>query len=55
MLQVSVDVTLGPLITLIIFKPGKKGLLFDLVVIGMMQSAALAGCVAVAVAIFGRR
>ncbi len=41
-LIVGVDVTLGPLITLIIFKPGKKGLLFDLIVIGLMQTAALA-------------
>jgi len=40
-LIVSVDVTIGPLITLIIFKPGKWGLLFDLVVIGILQSAAL--------------
>jgi hypothetical protein len=42
LLIAGVDVTLGPLITLIIFKPGKKGLLFDLVVIGILQSAALA-------------
>lgn len=42
LLIVGVDVTLGPLITLVIFKPGKKGLLFDLVVIGIMQTAALA-------------
>ena len=41
LLIVGVDVALGPLITLIIFKPGKKGLLFDLVVIGMVQAAAL--------------
>lgn len=41
-LIVGVDITLGPLITLIIFKPGKKGLLFDLVVIGILQTAALA-------------
>jgi hypothetical protein len=40
-LIVGVDVTLGPLITLIIFKPGKKGLLFDLVVIAIMQVSAL--------------
>lgn len=40
-LIVGVDVTLGPLITLIIFKPGKRGLLFDLVVIGILQTAAL--------------
>jgi hypothetical protein len=37
-----VDVTLGPLITLIIFKRGKKGLLFDLIVIGVLQATALA-------------
>ena len=41
-LIVGVDVTLGPLITLIIYKPGKRGLLFDLVVIAIMQTAALA-------------
>jgi hypothetical protein len=42
LLIVGVDVTLGPLITLIIFKPGKWGLVFDLVVIAIMQTAALA-------------
>jgi hypothetical protein len=41
MLIVSVDVAIGPLITLIIFKPGKWGLRFDLVVIGILQTAAL--------------
>ena len=41
-LIVGVDVTIGPLITLIIFKPGKRGLLFDLVVIAILQSSALA-------------
>jgi len=40
-LIVGVDVTLGPLITLIIFKPGKWGLKFDLVVIGIVQTVAL--------------
>src|SRR5216110_724658 len=40
-LLAGVDVTIGPLITLIIFKPGKPGLKFDLVVIAMMQLAAL--------------
>jgi hypothetical protein len=39
---VGVDVTLGPLITLIIFKAGKKGLKFDLTAIAVMQLAALA-------------
>lgn len=38
----AVDVTLGPLITLIIFKSGKKGLKFDLTVIALVQFAALA-------------
>jgi len=37
----GVDVTLGPLITLIIFKPGKRGLAFDLVVIALLQMGAL--------------
>jgi len=40
-LIVAVDVVIGPLITFTIFVPGKKGLLFDLVVIAFMQSAAL--------------
>lgn len=40
-LLVGVDVTLGPLITLIIFKSGKKSLKFDLTVIAVLQSAAL--------------
>lgn len=39
---VGVDVTLGPLITLIIFKAGKPGLKFDLAVIATLQLAALA-------------
>jgi hypothetical protein len=39
---ICVDVTLGPLITLIIFKPGKWGLKFDLTVIGTVQVVALA-------------
>jgi hypothetical protein len=38
---ISVDVTVGPFITLIVFKPGKWGLGFDLTVIGILQSAAL--------------
>lgn len=41
LLIVSVDVTLGPLITLIIFKPKKWGLRFDLTVIGVLQFSAL--------------
>jgi hypothetical protein len=38
---VGVDVTLGPLITLIIFKAGKPGLKLDLAVIATIQLAAL--------------
>lgn len=40
-LLVGVDVTLGPLITFIVFKSGKPGLKFDLAVIGIVQSIAL--------------
>jgi hypothetical protein len=38
---VGVDVIVGPLITLLIFKPGKWGLKFDLAAIGTLQLAAL--------------
>ena len=41
LLIVSVDVTVGPLITLVIFKPGKWGLRFDLVCIAIFQLSAL--------------
>lgn len=39
---IGVDVTIGPLITLIIFKVGKPGLKFDLIFIAMAQVLALA-------------
>jgi hypothetical protein len=39
---VGVDVTLGPLITLIIFKSGKKWLKLDLTIIALLQLSALA-------------
>lgn len=42
LLVVGVDVTLGPLLTLIVFNPKKKSLPFDLAVIALVQSAALA-------------
>lgn len=42
MILVGVDVVLGPLVTLVIFKAGKKGLKFDLAVIAFLQLAALA-------------
>jgi hypothetical protein len=41
LILVGVDVIIGPLITLVIFKPGKWGLKFDLWVIGVLQVAAL--------------
>ena len=37
-----VDVTLGPLLTFIVFVPGKKSLVFDLAVIACLQLGALA-------------
>jgi hypothetical protein len=37
-----VDVTIGPLVTLLIYKPGKWGLKFDLALIAMLQVGALA-------------
>lgn len=48
---VGVDVILGPLLTFIVFKSGKPGLKFDLMVIAATQLAALAyGCHVVALA-----
>src|SRR4051812_39853954 len=41
-LILGVDVTIGPLITFVIFVPRKKGLAFDLAVIAILQTAALA-------------
>lgn len=40
-LIVSIDIVIGPLITLVIYKRGKKGLKFDLVVILILQLSAL--------------
>jgi hypothetical protein len=40
-LMVGVDLALGPLLTLIVFKSGKRGLKFDLTLIGFIQAAAL--------------
>ena len=45
---VGVDVVLGPLLTLIVFKSGKPGMKLDLAVIGTVQLAALVyGCTVV--------
>jgi len=38
---ISVDLVLGPLLTLILFKPGKPGLRFDLAVVATLQICAL--------------
>jgi len=38
---VGTDVVIGPLITLAVFKAGKKGMKFDLAVIGILQVGAL--------------
>ena len=37
----GVDLVLGPLLTLIVFKPGKPGLKFDLFMIALFQASAL--------------
>lgn len=42
LIVLAVDVTIGPLMTFIVFVPGKKGLVFDLWVIGILQASALA-------------
>ncbi len=41
LVMVGVDVTLGPLLTFIVFKPGKPGLKFDLATIFAVQAVAL--------------
>ncbi|MEO8344265.1 MAG: TfpX/TfpZ family type IV pilin accessory protein [Betaproteobacteria bacterium] len=41
LLLVGVDVVLGPLLTLVVFDPAKKSLVYDLAVIVMLQVAAL--------------
>jgi hypothetical protein len=41
LLVVAVDLAIGPLITLIVFVPGKRGLAFDLATIALLQLAAL--------------
>lgn len=42
LLLIGVDVVVGPLLTLLVFDPRKKHLLFDLAVIAVLQLAALA-------------
>jgi len=38
---IGVDLVLGPLLTLVVFKPGKRGLKLDLAIIAVVQLAAL--------------
>lgn len=42
LLILGIDVVLGPLLTLVVFKAGKKSLKFDLATIAVMQIAAMA-------------
>jgi hypothetical protein len=41
LILLSIDVVLGPVLTLLVYKKGKKTLLFDLAVIGLVQMAFL--------------
>ncbi len=41
LLLLGIDIVLGPLLTLIVYKKGKKTLKFDLIVIGLLQFGAL--------------
>ncbi|MFZ6675723.1 TfpX/TfpZ family type IV pilin accessory protein [Undibacterium sp. Xuan67W] len=41
LLVVGIDVIVGPLLTLVVFKTGKKGMMFDLVIIAMLQIGAM--------------
>ncbi|MGB7192583.1 MAG: TfpX/TfpZ family type IV pilin accessory protein [Collimonas pratensis] len=42
LLVMCIDVLLGPLLTLVVFKSGKKSLKFDLIVIALLQICAMA-------------
>jgi hypothetical protein len=42
LMLLGIDVVLGPMLTFIVFKKGKKSLAFDLLVIGIVQAVALA-------------
>ena len=41
LLLVGIDIVLGPLMTLVVFRSGKRGLKFDLWTIGLVQATAL--------------
>ena len=38
---IGVDLVLGPLLTLVLFKPGKRGLMFDMACVALLQVSAL--------------
>jgi hypothetical protein len=42
LILIGVDVIIGPLVTLVVFKSGKPGMRFDLTVIALLQATALA-------------
>lgn len=46
-LLIGVDLAIGPLLTLIVFRSGKRWLLFDLATIGVLQTIALVYCISV--------
>jgi hypothetical protein len=51
LIVIGVDVVLGPALTLVVFRSGKRGLEFDLAAIALLQLVALAyGCYVVALA-----
>ena len=51
LILVGVDVVMGPALTLVVFRSGKRGLKFDLAAIGLVQLVALLyGCYIVALA-----
>lgn len=41
LIMISVDVVIGPLVTFLVYVPGKRGLAFDLAIIAMLQTLAL--------------
>lgn len=41
LIVLAVDVTLGPFLTLLVYRKGKKGLIYDLAAIALVQAAAL--------------
>ncbi|MEX1237123.1 MAG: hypothetical protein WD994_02525, partial [Pseudomonadales bacterium] len=40
---VGIQLVVGPMLTLLLFKPGKPGLKFDLALVGILQASTLVG------------